>query len=231
MTDTLETLEASLEHLKPALEARQLGSILGKVTEKTADAGRQAQRCEALIDIAISIGGLGSVQVLDAAKAAARTMKEAGEGLASAKDVEDLEIIQDEFTQLASALSRLDQSLRQLWAERARTDYLSLVPVGTLLGQLSGAEQLGRDLAALGARADGLAQRNQPATTMASEIKQLQTDREALLGKLTVFTANPDVETFIVAVTTGRATLDLVNQSVLDWLSLHGGRHAFKVTG
>lgn len=231
MTDTLELLEASLDRIEPALQARALGAILGKVSEKTQDYARQAQRCEALVALAATLGGLKETNVLIAVKGVVQSATKAGEDLSAASDKDDLEDILDEYGQLPNALGRLDQTLRQLWSERSRTDYFSLIAVGDLLKRLSGADALGESLAQVGRRAEALSNRNQPAETMAVDIASLKAERETLLVALSAFTAHPEVDSFIAAVTGGRATLDLVTPAVFAWLSEHDALQAFKVTG
>ena len=103
--------------------------------------------------------------------------------------------------------------------------------MGQLLQHISGAEALGQELAQLGARATALANRSQTATAMAPEIEQLEADRRSLLARLKEVTANPEVETFITAVTRGQATLQLVTPGVLGWLGERGALGAFKVNG
>ncbi len=231
MTDTLVALEASLDQIQPALQARSLGAILGKVSEKTADAARQAHRCEALVTLAIALGGLQEANVFAAAKSVVQEASTAGEALASATDSADLEDLLHDYGQLPMALGRLDQALRQLWSERSRTDFVSLIAVGELMGRISGAAALGASLASIGRRAEALAGRTQPADAMAGEIGQLMTERETLLSELSAFTAHPEVDRFITSVTIGRATLDLVTPKVFEWLAEHGALQAFRVTG
>lgn len=231
MTDTLALLEASIDRIEPALQARSLGAILGKVSDKTVDFARQAQRCENLVALATSLGGMEEANVLAAAKGVVQNAAIVGEALSSAKDADDLEDILEDYAQLPVALGRLDQALRQLWSERSRTDYISLIAIGELLTHISGAEVLGGRLATVGRQADSMTARNQSAESMAPEIANLKSEREVLLSELAAFTAHPEVDRFIGAVTGGRATLDLVTDSVFAWLADHKALQAFKVTG
>lgn len=231
MTDILLELESSLSRIAPAREARQLGSILNKVTEKSADVERQGQRCQALVAMATALDGFADPKVTTAARAAIDAVRTTGAELTTAADVDDLEIVLESLIDLANALRDFDQNVRLVWADRSRTEYTPLIPVGQLLQHISGAETLGQELAQLGARATALASRNQTAAAMAPDIEQLEADRRRLLARLKEVTANPEVETFITAVTRGQATLQLVTPGVLGWLSDRGALGAFKITG
>lgn len=231
MTDILPELEGLLPRIAPAREARQLGAILDKVAEKAADVERQGQRCQALVAMATALDGFSDAKVTAAAKAAIDAVRTTGDDLSTAVDVNGLELVLESLSDLANAVKDFDQTVRSVWADRSRTEYTSLIPVGQLLQHISGAEALGQDLAQLGARATALASRNQTATAMAPEIEQLEADRRSLLTRLKEVTANPEVETFITAVTQNRATLQLVTPGVLGWLSDRGALGAFKITG
>lgn len=231
MTDALVQLEGSIERIAPAKQARKLGSILEKVIDKSADVERQGQRCQALVSMAVALDGFKDPKVTLAARAAIEAVRTTASDLASAADVDSLDLLLEGLGDMANALRDLDQSVRQVWADRSRSEYVSLIPVGTLLQHISGAETLGQDLAQLGSRAMALAERSQPATAMAAEIAQLEADRSALLARLKQVTANPEVETFITAVTRGHATLEFVTPGVLEWLGDRGALNAFKVSG
>jgi hypothetical protein len=231
VTDTLEMLEGAIEKIPAALQARSLGAVLGKVDDRTSDALRHAQRCKALADTASALGGLSDTYVRAAIEGVVTQAEEVGDALASAKDAGDLEIILEDYSNLPSSLSRLDQSVRQLWGQKAKSDYQSLIPVGKLLTRLSGAEKLGAKLVETGQKAEALAARLQPAETLAPEIAELKATREALLAELKAFTADPDVDRFLEAVTDGGASLALVQPSVFKWLEEHQALSAFKVIG
>ncbi len=231
MTDILLELEGSLPRIAPAREARQLGAILDKVAEKSADIERQGQRCQALVAMATALDGFSDPKVTTAARAAIDAVRTTGADLTTAADVDGLELVLESLIDLANALKDFDQNVRLVWADRSRTEYTSLIPVGQLLQHIAGAEALGQELAQLGARATALASRNQTATAMAPDIEQLEADRRSLLARLKEVTANPEVETFITAVTQNQATLQLVTPGVLGWLSDRGALGAFKITG
>ena len=231
MIDVLEQLEAEIDHIPAALEARSLGAILGKVNERTADATRQAQRCAALVELANTLGGLSDAHIRRDARDAITQVKEIGELLATAKDAGDLGLIDEDYPGLPSSLRQLDQSVRFLWGQKAKSDYASLIPVGDLLGKISGAEALGGKLVEIGQKAEALATRNQPAESLAPEIASLKATRESLLSELAAFTANPEVDNFLGAVTKGAASLELVTPAVLTWLAQHGALAAFRVSG
>lgn len=231
MTDVLLELEGSIERILPAKQARKLGSILEKVTEKSADVERQGQRCQALVTMAAALGGLTTPKVASDARTAIEAVETVASDLTAAADVEGLELVLESLPEMANALRDFDQSVRNVWAERARSEYVSLVPIGQLLQHITGAEALGQDLARLGSRAIALAEKPQQATAMAPEIAQLEAERTLLLAGLKEVTANPEVETFVTAVTRGQATLELVTPGVLQWLGDRAALGAFRVSG
>ncbi|MDR7117387.1 hypothetical protein [Caulobacter sp. BE254] len=231
MTDALIQLEAEIELIPTALQARALGSILGKVSEKTSDCVRQGQRCVALIDLANLLGGLSEAGVKSAAENAVTQSLEIGELLATAKTADDLGAIDEDYGQLPTALRDLDQQVRFLWNIRSKSDYASLIPVGHLVGRIAGAEALGASLVETGQRAEALAARTQPAETLAPEIAKLKADRGKALEEMAAFTASPEVDRFLEAVTKGAATLEMVTPTVAAWLKKHEALGAFKVTG
>lgn len=231
MTDVLLQLEGSIERIVPAKQARRLGSILEKVTEKTADVERQGQRCQALVTMAAALDGFRTPKVANDARSAIEAVKTTASDLNTAADVDGLDQVLEGLVEMANALKDFDQSVRNVWAERSRSEYVSLIPIGRLLQHISGAETLGQDLAQLGSRAMALAEKPQQATAMAPEIAQLEADRAILLARLKEVTANPEVETFVTAVTRGQATLELVTPGVLRWLGDRAALSAFKVSG
>lgn len=231
MTDVLVQLEASVDRIVPAKQARKLGSILEKVSDKSADVERQGQRCQALVTMAAALDGFKTPKVAIDARTAIEALKTTASDLTTAATVDDLELVLESLLEMANALKDFDQSVRNVWAERSRSEYASLVPIGHLLQHISGAEALGQDLALLGSRAVSLAERPQQATAMAPEIALLEAERADLLTRLKEVTANPEVETFITAVTRNQATLELVTPGVLQWLGERSALGAFKVNG
>ena len=231
MSDALVALEGAIDRIPAALQARSLGAILGKVNERTTEALRHAQRCKALVEMAEVLGGLVDAHVRGSALDVVEQAFEIGASLAAAKDAGDLEVILDDYANLPSALGKLDQSVRLLWVQKAKSDYASLIPVGELLGRIAGAENLGSKLVDVGRKAEALSVRSQAIETLAPEIAQLKSSREVLLADLKAFTSNPDVDRFLAGVTDGGASLELVTPAVLAWLADHGALAAFKVSG
>jgi len=231
MTDTLLELESLLPRIAPALEARQLGAILDRVTMRAKDVEHQGQRCQALVTMAVALDGFQNLTVRTAAQKAINAVRTTGDDLKTASNVASLEIVLESLDDLANTLKDFDQNVRSVWADRVRSEYTSLIPVGRLLQHISGAQSLGQELAQLGERATTLTNRIQTATAMAPDIEKLEADRRSLLARLKEVTANPEVETFITAVTRGQATLQFVTPGVLAWLSDKDALGAFKVTG
>lgn len=231
MSDALAQLEADVGLIPAAIQARNLGSILGRVSEKTHDALRQAQRCVALVEMAKSLDGLSTATVETAARHAIKQTREIGEMLASAQGPNDLEAIYEDYGELIVALRDLDQQVRFIWSLKAKSDYASLIPVGHLLMRIAGAEALGRKLVDIGTKAEALAAKVQPAETLAPEIVSLKFDRQQALAEMAKFTESAEVDSFLDAVTKGAATLETVTPTVSAWLKAHGALGAFRVTG
>ncbi|MCY1646664.1 hypothetical protein OVA11_06115 [Caulobacter sp. SL161] len=231
MSDALTQLEADVSLIPAAIQARTLGSILGRVSEKTQDANRQAQRCVALVEMANSLDGLSTATVERAVSHAIKQTLEVGEMLANAQGADDLEAIYEDYGEIIVALRDLDQQVRFVWSLKAKSDYASLIPVGHLLMRIAGAEALGRKLVDIGTKAEALAARAQPAETLAPEITSLKADRQQALADMAKFTESPEVDGFLDAVTKGAATLETVTPKVTAWLKAHDALGAFKVTG
>jgi hypothetical protein len=231
MSDALVELEGLTDAIPAAIEARKLGTSLGRTVEKLVAIPRQARRFEALVEAAIALGVGKDEGAKRSLSTAVEEAEDIGDMLVKAKTPDDLQYATEDLPKLNQALLRLEGVVRQLWRNLVQTEFQSLVTVGAVLARIPRTEDLGRRLSAVGQEAQELAERNVAPETLAPQIQRLRETRTTLDAELQQLTDNEEVDVFLGAVTRDGATLAHVTPAVIAWLTREEALDAFVVRG
>jgi hypothetical protein len=150
--------------------------------------------------------------------------------MADASDAGSLRIASDEYKTFVQSLNGVDAALRPLWRTLVDKHFRPLVSVGVMLAGLPGTKDLGTRMEFTGNEAVASAEANRPAEELASTIRRLVDRRATLLNEQKDLAGGSEVDTFLQALTSHRATLTLLTPAVLDWLARQNALTTLKVT-
>jgi hypothetical protein len=230
VSDALAELEGLLPDLPAAIARAQLGDIADRLATAFNDAQRQTQRLTALADAAALLTADKDPAARAALTRAFDAAKEAAEAMADASDAEGLRVASEEYTAFKQSLNGVDAALRPVWRTLVDKHFRPLASVGVMLTSFPAAKELGARMQQTGKEAVASAESIRPAEELAAIIKRLLDRRSSLLNEQKNLAGGSDVDTFLEALTSNRATLNLLTPDVLDWLVRQNALTTLKVT-
>ncbi len=228
MNDPLEDLENTAKLLPAAVAGVRLGDRANRLLERFSDAGRQDRRLKALAEFAVVLDGRSDPHINSQVQRVLATASEASEVMGDVRDETTLEDAADEYRNYIQSLATFEVSLKSLWTQVIQRQFRPLGSVGSLLQAFPGARGLGEKMAQAAAEAE---RHHQSAVVeLLPKAKALLKQREALVQEQQVVAGNPKVAAFLQALADNRATLDLLEPEVLEWLGGQGALTSLKVT-
>jgi hypothetical protein len=228
MTDPLEELENTSQVLPAAVAGVRLGDRATQRLQRFSDVGRQELRLKAFVELAILLDGHSDAQVKEQVGRALEAAFEVSKAMEDVCDEETLEDACEEYPTLIQSLGVLEGQLRTLWTWTIDQQFAPLGSVGALLSAFPGARDLG--LKMVQAAADARQSSQAPLIDLSPKVMGLQKVREMLIAEQQTVAGNPNVAAFLQALADNRATLDLLETEVLEWLKNQGALKSLKVT-
>jgi hypothetical protein len=228
MSDPVDDLEKTAELLPAAAAGVRLGDRASRHLLRFADAERQKHRLKALAEFAVLVDGRVIPQVKDQVLRALASASEASKAMEDANDEETLEDAVEEYQTYIQSLASLEGLVRPLWTQVVNEQFGPLGSVGMLLHAFPSARDLGQRMV----QAASEARRDNPGAIidLLPKAKALLALRKTLVAEQEVVAGNPRVAAFLQALADNRATLDLLEPEVLDWLKGQGALTSLKVT-
>jgi hypothetical protein len=228
MTDPLEELENTSQVLPAAVAGVRLGDRATQRLQRFSDASRHELRLRAFVELAILLNGRSDAQVKEQVGCVLEDAFEVSTAMEKVCDEQTLEYAFEEYPTLIQSLSVLESQLRLLWTRMIDQQFVPLESVGKLLSAFPGARDLGLKMVQAAAEARQCSQT--PLIDLAPKVRSLQTAREMLVAEQQSVAGNPKVAAFLQALAANRATLDLVETEVLEWLKGQDALRSLKVT-
>lgn len=229
MTDPLEELEKAAESLPSAVAGVRLGDRASRQLDRFSDAPRQERRLKAMTEFAVLFDGRSDAQVKAQIDRALAMATEAAEAMEDVDDEETLQDAVDAYLVFTQSLGSGENILRPLWTRVVDQQFTPLGSVGALLEEaFPNARDLGRKMREAATEAQRHAQ--SPIADLLPIAKALLEVRAALVTEQQTVAGDPTVAAFLQALAEDRATLDLLEEGVLDWLKAQGALTSLKVT-
>jgi hypothetical protein len=223
MNDPLELLERLIPAIPQARQSELFGGALQEASRQLAAISADIARLE---EWQHSVGLLSRFwdkeeerEVLEALQ----RLESVGVQVEAAQDREQLARI---GTIASDAKQRITIVLRdgaRAWGRRVDHDLGSLGSLGALLVQFTDTRELGRRMTTLAATASALKGTFPPTGDSLQLRHAMLNDVDVIREDLAAIGAGQSVQTFLIALANELATLDLVDESVLQWIR---DRHA-----
>lgn len=223
MSDPFEVLEHLIPELPQAREAELFGEALQ-------DAGRHLAAMPA--DIARLEEWQQSVQLLDKyweedeereVLDALQRLQSSGEQIAAARDREQLTRVGAIASDAKQRITIVLRDGARAWSRRIDSDLGSLGNLGALLVEFMDTRELGHRMTSLAAMGSALKSSFPPSTSSLQQHRTMLHDSEIIRKDLTAIGTGQSVQTFLIALANETATLDMVDENVLQWIR---DRHA-----
>lgn len=228
MIDALDELESLLPKLPSAVERQRLGNQLDLSAEKLRTGTQEAERLEALLQLASLLGVESSEQ--EELEEALDEAKRVANALIDAQDAEQLEqavnCYEREFIPAVKALHR---SLNSRWTMVCNRDFGPLVQVGMMLTKLDQNSDLGQRLTECGQAAKSYSP-GASAPEFLRKVRGFQDERVRLQEQRIKTYGDGGIADFINALAENRAKLDMVTPEVRNWLDKQGAADWLRVT-
>lgn len=231
MTDALERLEDLAPRIASAKKSLAFGAAADKARIPVEQAPRHALLLARLVQCAHDLDGLNDAALRQRLSGAIAKAESVGESLEDAETADELEAVAVDYPTVAAALSQVIERLRNHWSQLVARDFVDLAAVGQLLSKIAGAEAIGRDLVDISTAAQTLANSDPSPEKLAEGAPALRLRRAQTLDAMQAFTHEPEVDSFLEAVTRQEATLNMVTPKVMAWLAEKGALSAFRVRG
>jgi light-regulated signal transduction histidine kinase (bacteriophytochrome) len=229
MSDPLDDIEKTAELLPAAAAGVRLGDRANRQLERFSDAARQERRLKAMAEFAVLFDGRSDAQVKAQMTRALANATEAAEAMQDVVDEDTLQDAVEAYQAFTQAQGVLENVVRPLWTRVVDQQFAPLASVGALLEEaFPNARELGRKMTEAAAQAQRHAL--SPIADLLPIAKALLEDRSALVAEQQTVAGDPKVAAFLQALAADRATLDLLETEVLDWLKGQGALTSLKVT-
>ncbi len=223
MNDSLEVIESLIPELPQARQADLFGEALQEASRQLEAIAPEIGRLE---EWHHSVGLLGGFwdgdeerEVLDSL----HKLESFGERIETAQDREQLARVGGIAQEAKQKIAIVLRDGARAWARRIDHDLGSLGNLGALLAQFPDTRDLGHRMAALAATGSALRNSFPPISDSLDRHRIMLHDAEQIRKNLAAIGAGQSVQTFLIALANETATLDMVDESVLQWIR---ARHA-----
>lgn len=224
--DKLERLEEALPKLASALEQKHLGIALQHAEAALRPFDAQFQQLEALTDAAcllpahLELSRRDLEDIVDDLDELANEMEEAStQG--------ELNGIASDFPQISQRhIPRYNRIIHSMVGRYSTKELSNLGALGRLLGKIGQAE-IGQRLQKLEVDAKRMEQTSP--SQLADGIRSIQEQRIQAQAEVTALAKEPEVDSFLIALSRSQCSLSLVTPKVLDWLDALNARDQFRV--
>ena len=230
MTDKLEELESLLDHAGAVAERLSLGDALAHAQHQILTRASLPDEVERCAEVLEQLTPLPAADGELARQTAAKLTNDVTE-LQAINDREGLSEIQHALRDASTTLTALRTVLVTTWKERAKVQFGSLATIAGVLERIENTHAFGRELGAW-ARSAPVGS-NAGWFPSASDVEQLKRMRDELPDKVASLQGagiDAGVQSFLLAVAEGKATLASVSAVVLQWLAANGASTRFAVT-
>lgn len=228
--DSLEVLERLIPQLPQARLAEQFGEALHEAGIRTRALLPSIERLElweASIDLLV--GKWEADEERHTVESLER-LRKAGEEIRSVQDREQLTRVP---TVVSNAETRIATVLRdgmRAWQRRIDVDLGSLGSLSTLLVQFPDTREVGSRMASVASRAATLKNQFPPASAQREQHRQILEEIELLKRDLAAIGAGESVQNFLLALASGTATLDMLDDAVLGWIRNRRAETRFRIS-
>lgn len=228
MNDSLEELESLLPKLPAAVAQQRLGQQLDTSVEKLQSGKKEAERLQALLELADLLGLEGPEQHEEKDEACGEA-KFVAKALLAAEDAEQLEQAVDRYErEFLPALKTLHRSLIARWTALRNRGFAPLVQVGQMLAKLDPNSDLGDRLAECGRAATNY-NPGASAEQFLSEVRRLQEEQVQLQEQRRSAYGDGAIADLINALAENEARLDMITPELRDWLDEQGASQWLRV--
>jgi hypothetical protein len=230
MTDSLELLESLVPELPQARQAELFGQALQDASRQLEamklDIGR-LEECQHSIGLLKAFwDGDEEREVVDAL----HQLEYLGKQIEAAQDQEQLARVTGIASEAKPKILLVLRDGARAWGRRVDHDLGSLGSLGSLLVQFPDTRELGRRMTALAATASSLKSTFPPQEGFLKQHELMLQDAGDIRNNLAAIGAGESVQKFLAALANATATLDMVDDSVLQWIRDRHAESRFDVT-
>lgn len=223
MTDRLEELETLLPELPLARQTELFGHALVQLRQQLEEMAPDVSRLEDWKPSLSLLGEFWEGDEREEVLGALGQLKSFGDQIEAANDRDQLTLITEITLGVKAKLVLALRDGARAWVRRIDRDLGSLGNLGTLLVQFSDTRDLGLRMVSLARTASTLKNSFPPKTPSLEQHETMLKDAEEIRKNLAAIGAGESVQKFLAALGNESATLDLVDESVLQWIR---NRHA-----
>lgn len=223
MSDSLELLESLVSELPQARQAEMFGQALGDASRQLESLTPEIGRLD---ECQHSIGLLDAFWDADERREvvdALRHLESLGKQIESAEDREQLARVTEIALEAKPRIALVLRDGTRAWGRRVDHDLGSLGSLGSLLVQFPDTRDLGRRMTALATTASGLKSSFPPQSGSLKHHERMLQDAEEVRKNLAAIGAGESVQRFLAALANATATLEMVDDDVVQWIR---DRHA-----
>lgn len=230
MSDSLELLEGLVSELPQARQAEMFGQALRDASRHlevlTPEIGR-LEECKHSIGLLDAFwDGDEKLEVVDAL----RQLDSLGKQIEAAQDREQLARVTEIALEAKPRIALVLRDGTRAWGRRVDRDLGSLGNLGSLLVQFPDTRDLGRRMTALASTASALKSVFPPHSASLKQHERMLQDAEEIRTNLAAIGAGESVQTFLAALANATATLDMVDDHVLQWIRDRHAENRFGVS-
>lgn len=229
MSDSLEVLEGRVSELPLARQAELFGDAIEHAGQQVESMAADISRLE---EWQSSVGLLDKFwegderhEVVDAL----HQLKSFGNEIEATKDREQLTHVTAISSGMKSKLGTVLRDGGKAWGRRIDHDLGPLGSLGTLLEQFSDTRELGLRMVALARTAFTLKNSFPPKAQSIEQHKVMLKDAEEIRKNLAAIGTGESVQKFLAALANESATLDLVDETVFQWIRNRHAENRFRL--
>lgn len=229
MSDSLELLEGLISELPQARQAEMFGQALRDASRQlevlTPEIGR-LEECQYSIGLFDAFwDGDEKREVVEAL----RQLDSLGQQIEAAQDREQLARVTEIALEAKPRIALVLRDGARVWGRRVDRDLGSLGNLGSLLVQFPDTRDLGRRMTALAATASSLKSVFPPPSASLKQHERMLQDAEEIQKNLAAIGAGKSVQRFLAALANATATLDMVDDDVLQWIRARHAESRFQI--
>jgi hypothetical protein len=216
--DQLEILEQLIPQLPQARLAEQFGDALHDASINTVALLPDIERMERWQQSVHSLRESWDSDEESETLLALETLQAEGEMIAAAQDREQVSQLRGTAMDAKQRIAIVLRDGLRAWQRRIEADIGSLGNLGALLIEFNDTRALGSRMVSIKSRGDSLKTQFPPPANQLEGYRQLLRDADTVRRNLAAIGAGASIETFLLALASERATLDMVDEAVLHWI-------------
>jgi hypothetical protein len=231
VTDPLVELEGLLKHAQEVAEQLQFGDALAHAQRQVEEHKDIPESVVQLTAVVASIAPL-STEVLQTTLTLSTRLSDCAKEINTITDREGLKKIQHPLREATNAVDALRTALTSQWNARVRERFEPIATVGQVLESIDSTRAFGGELKRWAREAPAPKGQLQwaPQAPDIEVLKRMDAELTQRRESLRSAGIDEDVQTFLLAVSRGEATLSDVDAKVLAWLKNNNAAGRFAIT-